>query len=167
MRIPQKYPYAYDEMYLYSNQELHRLLYRDFLENEKYDFFSLVNAYMQTSEIREKMDIGNWSALNKGDKQLLNSIDYSLCTPKSLEQDKVVDITMARWMADIYCLFQWKYNILSKKISNLLSAQELCSLFNPLHETSLDNACDKIANVYFREILKEKDKILDNYELCK
>lgn len=167
MRIPQKYPYAYDEMYLYGNQELHRLLYRDFLENEQYDFFSLVDAYMQTSEIREKMDIGNWSALNKGDKQLLNSIDYSLCVPKSPEQDKVVDITMARWMADVYCLFQWKYNILSKKINSLLPAQELCSLFNPLHETSLDNACDKIANVHFREILKEKDKILDNHELCK
>ena len=167
MKIPEKNSYAYDKAYLYSNQELHRLLYRDFLENEQYDFFSLIDAYMQTSEIRAKMDVGNWSALNKGDKQLLNSIDYSVCAPRLSNQERRVDITMARWMADIYCLFQWKYNILSKEINNLLPAQELCRIFNPLHEASLDNACDKIANIYFREILKEKDKPLDNHEFCK
>ena len=40
---------AYNELYLKSNIELHRLLFLDFTKNKDFDFFSLVDAYMQTS----------------------------------------------------------------------------------------------------------------------
>lgn len=139
--------YAYDELYLEPNMDLHRLLFVKLAENEQYSFCSLVNNYMQTSEIRRKQDEGNWSALNKGYKQLLNSIDLSGCESK--DKNEFVDDIMAHWIADIYVLFQWMYNIPSDVISKNVPAEEMIKIYNPLHETSEKNACEKIYQIYF------------------
>ena len=166
MKIPPKYPHAYSKDYLKPTQDLHCLLYKDFIENEKYDFFSLIDSYMQTSKIKEKMDEGNWSALNKGDKQLLNSIDFSKCQEKK-SNSYIVDIIVARWMANIYTLFQWKYNISSKELNRILPSKTLYELFNPLHETSLDNACEKIVYKYFPQLMNhinEKESVDYEYD---
>lgn len=139
---------AYNELYLNSNIELHRLLFLDFTKNTEYDFFSLVDAYMQTSEIRQGMDKGSSKELNKGDKQLLNSIDYSVCL-KDAHNNKVVDYGIMHWMADIYCQMQWYYNIPSKEINNRVPAKEMYRIYFPLHETSEQNAIEKIYKIYF------------------
>ena len=139
---------AYNELYLKSNIELHRLLFLDFTKNKDFDFFSLVDAYMQTSKIREGMDKGSPKELNKGDKQLLNSIDYSKCI-KDAHNNKVIDYGIMHWMADIYCQFQWYYKISSKEINYKIPSKELYRIYFPLHETSEKNACEKIYQIYF------------------
>ena len=139
---------AYNKMYLDSNMNLHRLLFFDFMNNKEYDFFSLIDTYMQTSEIRAKMDIGNWSALNKGDKQLLNSIDYTRCK-KNSQNNSNIDYFIMHWMADIYSMFQWMYAISSADINKRIPSKEMYKIYYPLHEASHKIACEKIYETYF------------------
>lgn len=134
---------AYDSLYLEDMMNVHGLMFSKLLTYKpEYDVFSMIDVYMQHSEIRRKMDSGNWSALNKGWKQLYNSIDFSLCKPKT--RDIPLDIILLRWMADIYVLLQWQYNIPSSEINHKISAEVLCDMYNPLHETSYENACEKL-----------------------
>lgn len=147
MKNPQDIPY--NVLYLEPNMDLHRLVFVKMAENKQYSFCSLVDSYMRTSEIRKKQDVGNWSALNKGYKQLLGSIDLSCCKPK--DEHEFVDDIMAHWIADIYVLFQWLYNIPSATISEKVPAKEMMRIYNPLHEASEKAACEKIYDIYFKE----------------
>lgn len=145
---------AYHELYMYPNMNLHRLLFY-MLAREPQDTFSLIDAYMRTSEIRERQDRGNWSALCKGSKQLFNSFDHTGCPPKT--EDLSEDTILLGWMADIYVLFQWRYNLPSKELSERVPAKELARIYNPLHEASEKIACEKILHKYF----PEREKILE------
>lgn len=131
--------------YLTPLMNLHRLLYIMMGKDDKYDTYSMIDSYMQTSEIRSKMDIGNWSALNKGWKQLYNDVDLSNCPPKTEEIDSI----MLHWIADIYTLFQWMYNIPSKEINRRVPANVMSNIYYPLHEISIKRACEKIYEHYF------------------
>ncbi|MCM1055358.1 MAG: hypothetical protein NC394_07540 [Bacteroides sp.] len=141
---------SYDEAYLTDVMNVHGLLFEKLAEEKsEYDIFSMIDTYMRCSEIRAKMDKGNWSALNKGYKQLLNSIDFSHCSSaKTAEPSDPPDPILLGWMADIYVLLQWRYNMPSAEISKKLSAHELCRTYYPLHETSHSNACDKLYKKY-------------------
>lgn len=142
---------AYWELYLDGVLSVHKLLFHDFIYNEPYkgyDFFSLTDLYMRESEVRAKMDIGNTSALNKCDKQLLNSIPLEKC-PRN--DDEQADGILTNWMATIYVLLQWQYKLSSKEISEKLPAKELARIYNPLHETSDTNACRKIYENIFQK----------------
>ena len=136
---------AYMQEYLDPTINLHRLLFVKMGENKLYDTFSMINKYMQTSEIRSKMDKGNWSALNKGWKQLWNDVDFSDCSSKKNDIDNI----MLHWIADIYVTLQWKYNISSNEISRTVPAELMYKIYSPLHETSEKIACEKIYNKYF------------------
>lgn len=141
----------FDKLYLVPLMDLHRLLFIKLMES-KYDTLVAIDLYMKTSEIRQKMDQGNWVALNKGYKQLFNSIDFSKC-PVKTEKDE--DIYLYHWMADIYTLMQWMYNIPSAEIADKIPSFVLAQKFNPLHETSEKNACEKLYETYF------SDRIID------
>ena len=54
-----------------------------------------------------------------------------------------------RWMADVYTLYQWMYNISSKELSKTVPAREMWKIYTPLHETSEKNACKIINRIYF------------------
>lgn len=136
---------AYNEAYLKDVINVHSFLFSQLTQIKQYDIFSMIDAYMRHSDIRRKMDEGNWSALNKGCKQLLNSIDFSACEP---DKDKTeIDSILLGWMATVYVMLQWKYRLFSSEISMKLSAKELCKTYNPLHEISYENACEKL---YYR-----------------
>ncbi|MDE5557475.1 MAG: hypothetical protein K2J32_07250 [Ruminococcus sp.] len=137
---------AYDELYLDGVMKVHESLFRKLAEIKEYDIFSMIDVYMQHSEIRHKMDKGNWSALNKGYRQLMNDVDYSLCSPKQTESDDI----LLGWIADMYVLLQWIYNLPSAYINMKLSSSELAGAYNPLHETSYKNACEKLYHKYLR-----------------
>lgn len=143
--------HPYDVLYLNPLMDLHRLVFLRFMENEEHDFFSLIDNYMQTSDIRAKMDVGNWSALNKCDKQVINSVDMSNVTKK--DPAEVIDYFIMHWMADIYTLFQWMYNIPSKEINDRIPAKKLYKIYYPLHETSEKNACEKLYHTFFEDFV--------------
>jgi hypothetical protein len=136
---------AYNEAYLKDVINVHSFLFLQLAKIKQYDIFSMIDAYMRHSDIRRKMDEGNWSALNKGYKQLLNSIDFSTCEPDKNKTE--VDSILLGWMATVYVMLQWKYRLFSSEISMKLSARELCKTYNPLHEISYENACEKL---YYR-----------------
>ena len=50
---------AYDEIYLEDVIDLHTLLFIKLTEITEYDLCSMIDVYMQHSEIRRKMDVGN------------------------------------------------------------------------------------------------------------
>ena len=131
---------AYDKLYLQDNLKVHEFVFRIMSRNEKYCVFSMIDKYMRESDVRRKMYMGNWSALNKAHKQLLESVDFTDCEPRQYDID---EISIA-WIADMYVLLQWKYKIPSAEISRKIPSKKMFSLFNPLHETSYENACDKL-----------------------
>ena len=135
----------YMKEYLEPTLNPHRLLFVKMSENQEYDTLSMIDKYRQSSQIRKKMDEGNWSALNKGWKQLFNDVNFADCTAKTT----TIDDILLHWIADIYVLLQWMYNIPSKSINNIISAKTMCSIYNPLHETSEKTACEKIYKRYF------------------
>lgn len=133
---------AYDVSYYGSVVKVHTLLFIKLNEIKKYDLCSMIDEYMQHSEIRKKMDYGNWSALNKGYKQLLHSIDFSKCSLKKDSKD--YDRILLDWISHIYVMLQWKYCLSSKEISEKLPSEYLMKLYTPLHEISYPNACEKL-----------------------
>lgn len=135
----EKHPY--DELYLYPLKKLHRLLYIMLNDEKEYNVFDAIDSYMQTSDVRKEMDRGLPRALNKGWKQLKNSIDFSRCSKEDIVE---LDDTLLHWMADVYTQIQWLYNVPSKTISEKVPARTLAKIFNPLHEMPLDRACERI-----------------------
>ncbi len=140
--------HAYDALYLDDNINVHSLLFSKFNEVEQYSVYSMIDTYMQTSEIRKKMDVGNWSALNKGYKQLFNSADYSQCEKRNANDYEEADWILLEWIATIYVIMQWKYIIPSEKINQAIPSLQLAHYYHPLSETSHLNACEKLFNKY-------------------
>lgn len=139
---------AYDRFYLNGNRKITEYLFHLILESP-YDFYESIKEYMAHSEIRRKMDEGNWSALNKGIKQVYNSIDFSEIP---LGDNGYMDETVSDWIADVYVYLQWEYMISSAEIVSWLPPETVCQNYNPLHETSLSNACVKLYQKYRRTL---------------
>lgn len=142
---------AYDKLYLNDVMKVHRYLFVLMEQNTEYDTFSMIDSYMRYSNIRHKMDLGNWSALNKSGKQLYNDIPFYNCKKKRKECQQQYDNTILEWMANIYVLLQWKYNISSFSLNLIIPADELYKTYFPLHETSYKNACEKLYNKYLKK----------------
>lgn len=136
---------AYSEMYLNQIKTVTKFVFHMFMRSE-YDFNACVCDYMSNSEIRARMDVGNWSALNKGSKQIYNSVNFDIL-PKN--DNAYMDGILSDWLALIYVHFQWKYNISSRQIVEILPPDRLRSLYHPLNETSINNACEKLHHKFF------------------
>ena len=138
---------AYDEIYLNDICKVTRTVFSRFIDSGK-NFFAYVDKYMTLSEIRKKMDMGNWSALNKGSNQIFNSVDADDIPSDTNEN---IDTMISDWIADIYVTLQWKYDISSSKISQLLPSHTLYQHFSPMHEASIEVGCDKLYAKYIEK----------------
>lgn len=149
--MTQSKPPAYDELYLNDVMKVHRYLFELIEQCREYDTLSMIDSYMRFSPIRQKMDTGNWSALNKSGKQLFNDIPLQFCETAKSEsgQDDEYDDILLGWMADMYVLMQWTYNLPSPILSSVLPAAKMMAAYHPLHETSYRNACEKLYRKYF------------------
>ena len=136
---------AYSSDYLLGVMNLIRLVFIQMNELTSLNIYDQIDAYMQTSDIRKKMDVGNWSALMKGWKQVYNSVNFENCK----NDNEKLDDAMLHWMADIYTYWQWRYNISSKEISRRCDALLLSKLYYPLHEASVQCACEKLQSRFF------------------
>ncbi len=144
------------EYLLNRTVKLHVLVFRDFIEispYNQYDFFSLVDLYMRTSDVRKGIDERKQKYLFLGDKNVLNSIRYHEADAKKADYD----VNIARWMGAIYTYLQWIYEIPSKSISMEIPAKKLYNLWNPYHELSYKRACEKIYQSYFVKTDDEED----------
>ncbi len=144
MSITMDVKMAYREEYLSGMLNLHKMFFCE-LNKLPYDSFILIDNYMRQSEIRAKMDVGNWSALNKGCKQLINDT----IKPKETNNVQIDDISL-HWIATIYVLLQWKYCLSSKMISEAIPSEKLFAMFNPLHEINEFQAVNKLYTQYFK-----------------
>lgn len=120
-----------------------------------------INAYYKTSDVRLKMDKGNWMALNKGSKQILHSINLDNCYEKNPQK---IDGIMLYWLANIYTKWQWNYpELTSKDINEKCFVITLMKLYYLLHEASDEKTIEILNNKYFgfnreREINYEENR---------
>lgn len=135
---------AFREEYLIPLMNLIRLVFVQMNRINDLDIYKQIDAYMRTSCVRAGMDSGLWKDLNKGWKQVYNSVDMS-----DIEIGEKTDDIMLHWIADIYTYWQWKYCESSKEISIRCNAKQLSQLYYPLHETSIPTACEKLQNRFF------------------
>lgn len=111
------------------------------------DTVKAIDAYYQTSDIRLKMDKGNWMALNKGSKQILLSVNLDNCYEKNPQK---IDGIMLYWIANIYTKWQWNHpELTSKDINEKCPVTTLMKLYYLLHETSDEKAIEILNNRYF------------------
>ena len=111
------------------------------------DTVKAIDTYYQTSDIRLKMDKGNWMALNKGSKQILLSVNLDNCYE---ENPQKINGIMLYWIANIYTKWQWNHpELTSKEINEKCPVTTLMKLYYPLHETSDEKAIEILNNRYF------------------
>lgn len=112
------------------------------------DTMKAIDAYYQTSDVRLKMDKGNWMALNKGSKQILHSIDLTGCTS---DNPNKTDGIMLYWIANIYTKWQWEHpELTSKEINTVCPVDVLMKAYYPLHETSDEKAIKILHDRFFK-----------------
>lgn len=133
---------AYDECYLDNMFQKNRYLFVLIARNCS-DVFQTIHQYMNSS-YRKYMDQGNPNYLNKTPKQLLGNLKVELTNEFQIN-DKY-DEFILEWIADIYTYMQWKYNISSSHICEKINPETLYNMYEPLHETSLDNSTKKLLN---------------------
>lgn len=163
--------HPYDEAFLQRQIELHRFVFHKFLTDKNHDVYSIIDTYLQTSELRAKIDIGNLIALNTGGKGPLISIDIFKCEKKTVNYQEP-SLEIIHWMADVYCTIQWMYNLPSKEISKILPSKELAGIYDKYYSNSLKSACRDIYEKYLTKItpldqIKEENHIEKEFEKMK
>lgn len=131
---------AYDECYLDMMIQKTRFLFRLMARN-KLDVFRTITDYME-GEYRRYMDMGNPLYLNKTPKQILGEMGYRINMKADLSRE--YDEMILDWTADIYVYMQWKYAVWSADIVKKVKPEELYKMYYPLHETSVENGCEKL-----------------------
>lgn len=135
---------AYDECYIDAMIQKSRYLFKLIGRNTK-ETFQVIDTYLR-SEYRRQMDEGNPLYLNKTPKQILGSLGLRVKTEFGMSED--FDESILEWMSDIYTYLQWKYNLSSAFIADRIKPEELYEKYYPLHEASLENAADKLLDIY-------------------
>lgn len=136
---------AYDECYLESMLQKSRYLFKLIARNCD-DVFRVIEDYMR-GNYRSYMDIGNPLYLNKTPKQILGDMGIQIKNYDLISEN--YDEFVLEWMADIYTLMQWTYNLKSCEIVEKIRPEELYKKYFPLHEASLKNGIEKLKNIYF------------------
>lgn len=135
---------AYDECYIDDMIQKSRYLFKLIGRNTK-EAFQVIDIYLR-SEYRRQMDEGNPLYLNKTPKQILGSLGIEMKTEFDISEE--YDESILEWMSDIYTYLQWKYNLPSAFVADRIRPEELYKKYYPLHETSLENATDKLLKIY-------------------
>lgn len=136
---------AYDECYLDSMIKKHRYLFKLIGRYCETDAFVVIDKYL-CCEYRKRMDEGNPLYLNKTPKQILGEMGIKVDLVSYISEK--YDEFILEWMADVYTYMQWKYAIPSNKIEEKIKAEDLYHKYYPLHETSLENAVEKLKKIY-------------------
>lgn len=136
---------AYDVAYLDSMIKKHRYLFKLIGRNCEGNAFAVIDRYLR-GEYRKRMDEGNPLYLNKTPKQILG--DMGIRIQPDLEISDRYDEFILAWMADIYTYLQWKYALTSEQIAEKIFPEDLYKKYYPLHKTSIENAVDKLKQIY-------------------
>jgi len=109
-------------------------------EKKEYDPISVLQCFMETSEKAAYISRGNPRGLNATGKQLYGSVEKDNCEPYTTSYS----LDLLHWLARIYPYYQRKYNIPFSDMATVLPAKKVALYYNPLHETSISNACVKL-----------------------
>lgn len=146
MMHPKTHPYH--KMFLDDMEKTHKDLFERFIkEISNKDFFSLVDAYLITSEIRKFIDKGTRYGLERTSKSCIESINMDLCFNN--ESKNEIDVNTAKWMGTVYNYMQWKYNITSQEICEHIPAKELYNLYETYKEQTLNEVVNTLHHDYF------------------
>ena len=115
---------------------------------DKLDTLDFIDAYMK-SDVRKRMDEGDYITLDYGSKQVYNRIDKSDCKPKTI----TYDLDILYWMAEVYCTLQWTYCVYSKDIDIFLPAKDLYVKYETMKNLPMEDCCKQL----YDDLLADKD----------
>jgi len=142
-----KIDHIYSKEILKTHIAFHEILFQNFAKNDLYDFFSLVDAYMQSSNIRAIADNGCLVPVDDIDMtSILQTIDYGMLQKKHFSSK--VPFMLPFWMADIYCLLQWNQAISSTILNKIVPARILAEIYTANKGRSLQSICEDIGSRY-------------------
>ena len=101
-----------------------------------------ITAYMK-SHIRAMLDIGNPRHANLPGRELIVHFIDRECDGEYMRGAEWGGF-LPEWAGKIFALYQWKYNVSSKNLIEVLPLSELERVFPTLHQASWDVAVDKI-----------------------
>lgn len=148
---------AYGKFEFETNIKLIQLVFHFFEGDKKQKCFNigsdkdtldLIDTYMK-SEVRKKMDEGDYVAHYYGGKQVYNRIDKTNCKPKTM----TYDLDILHWMAEVYCTLQWTYCIYSKDIDSFLPARDLYAKYEAMKDLPMEDCCKQL----YETVLADKD----------
>ena len=140
---------AYNEHYVSSVMRAQGKLFlniRDKLPGVDEKWF--IERYMHSS-IRALMDKGNPRYLNMPSTELMLRFiedEYGGAYQRGAEWGGFIP----EWAGKIYALYQWKYNVSSKYLVEVLPLSEIERIFPTLHQAGWESAVDKIYELVIR-----------------
>ncbi len=134
---------AYDQSFLNDNVKMTKDLFHIFITSG-YDFNGCLVKYL-LSEIRHRMDVGDESVLREDSRSIFESMDFSNIESNNNDD---MDGIMSDFLAEAYTYTQWKYNILSRNLVNMIPPDIMEEMYNPLHEAGRNTFCRKIYEKY-------------------
>jgi hypothetical protein len=101
-----------------------------------------IELYMR-SHARKMLDQGNPKYLNLPVKELLDHICEEFPDGEYIKGHEWGGF-LPQWVGKIYALYQWKYNVLSSDLIEILPLDEMERVFPTLHQAGWDTAVEKI-----------------------
>ena len=111
-----------------------------------------IESFMK-SEVREMLDIAVPKYVGMSNIEWARELFYELGPSKPEEGIYIEcdykkgvewDSLLAGWCGYMYAYYQWKYNIPSKKLIEILPLSEMDRLYEPLHQMGWEAAAEKI-----------------------
>jgi len=140
---------AYSELYVSSVMKAQGRMFikiRDELPGVDEKWF--IESYM-SSKIRELIDGGNVKFVNSPSTELMLRFIEDECGGEYKRGGEWGGF-LPGWAGNIYALYQWKYNVSSKTLIEMLPLSEIERIFNPLHQLGWEAAVDKIHDTVLR-----------------
>ncbi|MCL2159826.1 MAG: hypothetical protein FWH48_10500 [Oscillospiraceae bacterium] len=137
---------AYDEVYvgqIQRNQGLAFLYIRDELPGADEKWF--IESYMK-SDIRRLLDSANPKLAAMPAPELIHAFINRECGGEYRRGEEWGGI-MLQWVGEIYSLYQWKFDVPSAELIDMLPLSEMERMYIPGHQMGWDAAVNKIHKI--------------------
>ena len=140
--------FAFDEVYIASVMRTQGSLF--FIVRDKLpgvDEKQFIERYMR-SRIRAMLDTGNPKYVNMPTRELLRRFVEDECEG-NYDKGEEWGGFISEWAGKVYALYQWKYNIKSKDLIEVLPLSEMERVFPALHQLGWEAITDKLHEILY------------------
>ena len=137
---------AYDEIYMHKiKRNQGKLFFYASEELPELDEKWFIEKYMR-SDIRRLLDSANPKLAAKPAPELLHAFINRECGGEYKRGGEWGGF-LTQWVGEIYSLYQWKYNVPSAELIEILPLSDMERMYIPGHQMGWDAAVNKIHDV--------------------